>query len=236
MPGRRRGGSAQDAAGAGPGGQALAAGLAGGEDLRGRRHQEGFKDGAFTAAITNQVPVAPAAIHGACRIWPPGRTAIHAGPACEVAGSPLPTGGLPPHDVATLLEQTRTSSARPTVVSRWRSQGQVRRALAPGGQATKAARDRASEVSRSHGTLRYTPGPVSPPMGAFGPRESWWLRRTGKSRLREGQGSSVTTGLVHLGAMDLLRRDRDRGPPPITFGGDHAHGFGIASQDVGVHG
>jgi len=43
-------------------------------------------------------------------------------------------------------------------------------------------------------------------------------------------------GLVHLGAMNLLRRDRDRAPLPITFGGDHAHGFGIAGQDVGVHG
>ena len=67
----------------------------------------GFKDGAFTIAITNQLPVAPVAIHGACRIWPPGRTAIHAGPAREVAGGPLPTGGLTQYDVATLLEQTR---------------------------------------------------------------------------------------------------------------------------------
>ena len=46
----------------------------------------------------------------------------------------------------------------------------------------------------------------------------------------------MTTGLVHPGGMNLLWRDRDRAELPITFGGDHAHGFGIAGQTVGVHG
>ena len=36
-----------------------------------------FKDGAFIIAVANQVPAVPVAIHGTCRILPPGRTAIH---------------------------------------------------------------------------------------------------------------------------------------------------------------
>jgi 1-acyl-sn-glycerol-3-phosphate acyltransferase len=61
-----------------------------------------FKDGAFIIAIASQVPVVPAAIHGTCRIWPPGRSAIHRGQVRVVAVSPLPTTGLTRHDVAGL--------------------------------------------------------------------------------------------------------------------------------------
>jgi Lysylphosphatidylglycerol synthase TM region len=71
---------------------------------------------------------------------PSGRTAIHAGPAREVAGNPLPTGGLTQYDVATLLEQTRDVICSAPVVSRLRSQGQARGAAATGDQAKKVRR------------------------------------------------------------------------------------------------
>ena len=66
-----------------------------------------FKDGAFVLAVTSQVPVLPVAIDGTCRIWPPGRSAIHGGPVRVVAGRPLPTTGLTQHDVARVREQAR---------------------------------------------------------------------------------------------------------------------------------
>ena len=67
----------------------------------------GFKDGAFIIAIASQVPIVPAAIHGTCRIWPPGRSAIHAGRVRVAAASPLQTTGLTQHDVARLRELAR---------------------------------------------------------------------------------------------------------------------------------
>ena len=66
-----------------------------------------FKDGAFVIAVTSQVPVLPAAIHGTGRIWPPGRTAIHGGQVRLVIGAPLPTSGLTHHDIPGLREQAR---------------------------------------------------------------------------------------------------------------------------------
>jgi len=66
-----------------------------------------FKDGAFVIAVTSQVPVLPVAIDGTCRIWPPGRTAIHGGQVRIVVGSPLPTSGLAHHDIPALREQAR---------------------------------------------------------------------------------------------------------------------------------
>jgi 1-acyl-sn-glycerol-3-phosphate acyltransferase len=66
-----------------------------------------FKDGAFIIAVTSQVPIVPVAIHGTCRIWPPGRSAIHGGQVRIVVGSPLPTSRLTHHDIARLREQAR---------------------------------------------------------------------------------------------------------------------------------
>ncbi len=99
-----------------------------------------FKDGAFIIAIASQVPVVPAAIHGTCRIWPPGRRAIHAGAVRVIALSPLQTTGLTRHDVAGLREQARdaicsahrdlaTSMGKPTVSdkTRWRLTGPRKR-------------------------------------------------------------------------------------------------------------
>jgi 1-acyl-sn-glycerol-3-phosphate acyltransferase len=61
-----------------------------------------FKDGAFVIAVASQVPIVPVAIHGTCRIWPPGRTVIHHGQGRVVAAGPLLTTGLTQHDVARL--------------------------------------------------------------------------------------------------------------------------------------
>jgi len=66
-----------------------------------------FKDGAFIIAVTSQVPIVPVTIHGTCRIWPPGRSAIHGGQVHIVVGSPLLTSGLTHHDIARLREQAR---------------------------------------------------------------------------------------------------------------------------------
>ena len=66
-----------------------------------------FKDGAFIIAVTGQVPVLPVAIDGTCRIWPPGRAAIHGGQVRLVIGTPLPTSGLTHHDIPRLREQAR---------------------------------------------------------------------------------------------------------------------------------
>jgi len=66
-----------------------------------------FKDGAFIIAVTSQVPIVPVTIHGTCRIWPPGRSAIHGGRVHIVVGSPLLTSGLTHHDIARLREQAR---------------------------------------------------------------------------------------------------------------------------------
>jgi 1-acyl-sn-glycerol-3-phosphate acyltransferase len=66
-----------------------------------------FKDGAFIIAVANQVPVLPVAIDGTCRIWPPGRSAIHRGQVRMVVGRPLQTSGLTHHDIPSLREQAR---------------------------------------------------------------------------------------------------------------------------------
>ena len=66
-----------------------------------------FKDGAFVIAVASQVPVLPVAIHGTCRIWPPGRAVVHGGQVRVVIGSPLPTSGLAQHDVASVRDQAR---------------------------------------------------------------------------------------------------------------------------------
>lgn len=66
-----------------------------------------FKDGAFSIAIANQVPIVPVATHGTRRIWPPGSNSIHGGQVRLVAASALPTKGLTHQDVATLREQAR---------------------------------------------------------------------------------------------------------------------------------
>ncbi len=66
-----------------------------------------FKDGAFIIAVTNQVPVLPVAIHGSCRIWPPGGLAIRGGEVRIAVGRPLKTSGLTHLDIAGLRDQAR---------------------------------------------------------------------------------------------------------------------------------
>ncbi|CAN5604832.1 lysophospholipid acyltransferase family protein [soil metagenome] len=66
-----------------------------------------FKNGAFAIAVLNQAPILPVTIHGSCRIWAPGRGAIHPGVVHFVVGRPLVTTGLTPRDVAWLRDQAR---------------------------------------------------------------------------------------------------------------------------------
>jgi 1-acyl-sn-glycerol-3-phosphate acyltransferase len=92
-----------------------------------------FKDGAFVIAVASQVPIVPVAIHGTCRIWPPGRTVIHHGRGRVVAAGPLLTTGLTQHDVARLREQARDAicSAHHDLVTAM-SAGAVSRPAWPG--------------------------------------------------------------------------------------------------------
>jgi 1-acyl-sn-glycerol-3-phosphate acyltransferase len=66
-----------------------------------------FKEGAFVIAVTNQVPIVPAAIDGSRLIWPPGHHTIRGGHVRVIVGRPLPTGGLTRDDVARLRDQAR---------------------------------------------------------------------------------------------------------------------------------
>lgn len=66
-----------------------------------------FQDGAFVIAVTNRVPILPVAIHGTCRVWPPGRYAIRSWEVRIVVGRPLRTSGLNHRDVLRLREQAR---------------------------------------------------------------------------------------------------------------------------------
>jgi len=66
-----------------------------------------FKDGAFAIAVINQAPILPVTIHGSCRVWAPGRAAIHAGVVHIVVGRPLATTDLTHRDVARLRNQVR---------------------------------------------------------------------------------------------------------------------------------
>jgi 1-acyl-sn-glycerol-3-phosphate acyltransferase len=79
--------------------------------LEGRASPDGtigeFKDGAFIIAVTNQVPILPVAIHGTCRIWPPGGLAIRSGQVRIAVGRPLQTSGLTHFDVVGARDQAR---------------------------------------------------------------------------------------------------------------------------------
>mgnify|MGYP005815785141 CR=1 FL=1 len=66
-----------------------------------------FKDGAFAIAVINQAPILPVTIHGSCRVWARGGTAIHAGVVHVIIGKPLATTGLTHCDVAILRNQAR---------------------------------------------------------------------------------------------------------------------------------
>ena len=130
-----------------------------------------FKDGAFIIAVTNQVPVLPAAIYGTCRIWQPGRRAIRSGEVRIVIGRPLQTSHLTHHDIAGLRDQARDViwSAYRDLVEQWHQRRCLERRTASGMARTRpGARPGATggRVSRGRGSAVWGCGPFRRETGA----------------------------------------------------------------------
>jgi 1-acyl-sn-glycerol-3-phosphate acyltransferase len=89
--------------------------IAGGRSLiiyaEGTRPRNGtmkqFKKGAFTMAISTQLPVLPLSLHGSYEAWPPGRRLIRGGLIKVVLDKPIETEGLTPSDTGDLRDQVR---------------------------------------------------------------------------------------------------------------------------------
>lgn len=63
-----------------------------------------FKKGAFTMAVSSQLPLLPVSIHGSYEAWPPGRPWAHGGLIEVVIDSPIETAGLGHSDVPRLRD------------------------------------------------------------------------------------------------------------------------------------
>jgi 1-acyl-sn-glycerol-3-phosphate acyltransferase len=66
-----------------------------------------FKKGAFTMAISTQLPVLPLSLHGSYQAWPPGRWLIRGGVIKVVIDKPIETEGLTHSDTGDLRDQVR---------------------------------------------------------------------------------------------------------------------------------
>jgi len=66
-----------------------------------------FKKGAFTMAVSNQIPVLPVTIQGSWEAWRPDRPLIFGGPIRVVIDPPLPTEGLSNADAGALMNEAR---------------------------------------------------------------------------------------------------------------------------------
>jgi 1-acyl-sn-glycerol-3-phosphate acyltransferase len=64
-----------------------------------------FKKGAFTMAVSAQLPVLPMTIHGSYEAFPPGKPWVYGGPIKIVIDSPIETVGLNHSDTGKLRDQ-----------------------------------------------------------------------------------------------------------------------------------
>lgn len=64
-----------------------------------------FKKGAFTMAISSQLPVLPVSIHGTYEAFPPGKPWVHGGPISVIIDPPIETTGLAHADTGDLRDQ-----------------------------------------------------------------------------------------------------------------------------------
>lgn len=64
-----------------------------------------FKKGAFTMAITAQLPVLPVTIHGTYRAWPPHSMKIRGGPVSVIVERPVETTGMTHADTTRLRDE-----------------------------------------------------------------------------------------------------------------------------------
>jgi 1-acyl-sn-glycerol-3-phosphate acyltransferase len=66
-----------------------------------------FKKGAFTMAITSQLPVLPLSIHGSYDAWPPGNLWMHGGTIRVIIDPPIETEGMTQADTGELRDQVQ---------------------------------------------------------------------------------------------------------------------------------
>lgn len=66
-----------------------------------------FKKGAFTMALTGQLPVLPLSIHGSYEAWPPGQPWLHGGLIRVVIDPAIETAGMTHADGNELRDQVR---------------------------------------------------------------------------------------------------------------------------------
>ena len=66
-----------------------------------------FKKGAFTMAISSQLPVLPLSIHGTYEAAVPGKPWFWGGPVTAIIDSPIPTAGMTPSDAESLRDRVR---------------------------------------------------------------------------------------------------------------------------------
>ena len=66
-----------------------------------------FKKGAFTMALTGQLPVLPVSIHGSYEAWPPGQPWLHGGLIRVVIDPAIETKGLTQADGSQLRDEVR---------------------------------------------------------------------------------------------------------------------------------
>jgi 1-acyl-sn-glycerol-3-phosphate acyltransferase len=71
-----------------------------------------FKKGAFTMAISSQLPVLPLSIHGTYEAAVPGKPWFRGGPVTAIIDRPIPTEGMSPADAESLRDRVRELVAK----------------------------------------------------------------------------------------------------------------------------
>jgi 1-acyl-sn-glycerol-3-phosphate acyltransferase len=71
-----------------------------------------FKKGAFTMAISSQLPVLPLSIHGTYQAAVPGKPWFHGGPVTAIIDPPIVTAGMSQGDADDLRDRVRATIAK----------------------------------------------------------------------------------------------------------------------------
>jgi 1-acyl-sn-glycerol-3-phosphate acyltransferase len=71
-----------------------------------------FKKGAFTMAISGQLPILPLSIHGTYEAAVPGRPWFRGGPVTAIIDPAIPTDGMTPADAEPLRDRVRETIAK----------------------------------------------------------------------------------------------------------------------------
>lgn len=71
-----------------------------------------FKKGAFTMAISSQLPILPLSIHGTYEAAVPGKPWFRGGPVTAIVDEPIPTEGMTQADADTLRDQVHEIIAK----------------------------------------------------------------------------------------------------------------------------